>query len=347
MIAGRMLPPVPHPGRTPDLDEPRRARVEMRLSDRERVAVDRAAAEAGLSVGEWLRVTALTAAGASELVAQLRRVEPSLAERLETLQRRRMMEIPQGAMTPFWTHGPSANCRIDDCITERLAYPCAILFHVQATSIPLAPDDASPAARGRPSAESSDLAEGVPHTFQDEPTSRRATIAAKLIDPRMHVRVRPAFAVEGSHTIPAVVATMAMDDRGPTKPHAYAVLRRAGIVEAALELRPERGELPLHPFGDLPALLERYLDLLEGLDAQWPIVVGVSLVGVKGCRLRGPSLDDAHRYVWGTPLSRDEIALPVVELSKRPADVRAALRKPLDALWHEGGLRECQLVRGD
>lgn len=338
---------MPQPGRVPDLDEPRRARVEMRLSDRERVAVDRAAADAGLSVGEWLRVTALTAAGASDLITQLRRVEPSLADRLAALQRRRTMEIPQGAMAPFWTHGPTAHCSMEECVSERLAFPSALVLHAQATSIPWGPDEVWPPAHGRPRVRGSELPERVPRAFHEELMARRAAIAPNLMDPKMGLHTRTAWAVEDGCSIDAVVVTNAMDDRGPTKPHGYAVFRRIGLVEAVFELRANGTELALDSFPDLPALLERHLDLLVGVGAEWPIVVGISLVGVKGWQLRGPSLEDANRYVWGTPLPRGEISLPIVELAERPADLRVALRRPLDALWHEGGLRECHLLRGD
>ncbi len=320
--------------------------MQVRLSDAERAAFDRAASLAGLSVGEWLRVAGLTAAGEGELLAQLRRLEPSLVEWLGAQLRRRMAESRQGALTPKWTHGPRRGCPVEELVTEPITYVSAVLALVLPAAPLSAPDEVWPPRKGEPRTRLADLPQYLPRDFMRDRETRLAEIVGGLLEPGIGLDVRRAWAFEKGYTMDAAVATNAMDNREPTKPHAYAVLRPTGRIETGLELRDGR-ELYLGSFDDLVSSLARQLRLLDSLGVAWPIAIGISLFGVKGRQLRGPGVDDPLRYVVGSPLPTDEIVLPIVEIAGPEVDLRVALRPPLDALWQEGGLRECHLLRRD
>jgi hypothetical protein len=336
-----------NPGRVPELDEARSERVQVRLSEHERAAFGRASSLAGLSVGEWLRVAGLTAAGAGDLLAQLRRIEPSLVERLDTERRRRVMESRNGVLTPIWTHGPRANCAPDELRSENLRYDAAIVMHVLPAVFPYEPDEVWPPAKGQPRIRAADLnlPGYLPKEFVEEIDARRAAIVKGLLPPRLGATVRKEWAFEDGCILPAAVATNAMSDREPTKPHAYAVMRHTGRIETALELRRgDARELPLTPFGDLASILASQLSVLVNLGAPGPFALSLSLFGVKGRRLLGTGFDESDRLVLGAPLGSDEFFLPIVEVTGPEVDTRRALTRPLDALWQAGGHPEAHPI---
>jgi hypothetical protein len=340
---------VPSPGRTPDLDEARTERVQVRLSEHERAAFDRASALAGLSIGEWLRITGLTAAGAGELLAQLRRVAPSLSERVDIERRRRVMEARHGTLTPIWTHGPHAHCTVEQLVSEPIVYEAALVMHVLPRELPYGGDEAWPPKKGAPAIMVSELRDRGPRDLYEEVKARREAVIPALLPKNLGGSVRRAHAYEGGYQMDAAIATYAINDREPTKPHAWAKLTRSGRIETTLELRVEgrEKEIDLHPFVDLASILGPQLRLIDELGATFPIAVGLSLYGVKGKRLRGPALEDPQpdMYPLGRAVIDDEVFLPIVEVANADADARAVLQRPLDALWQACGLRECHVAR--
>jgi hypothetical protein len=326
-------------GRSPELDEARRARVEVRLSNPERSAIEDAAGRVGLSVGEWLRVTALTAAGAGDLLSQLRRIEPSLVERVDADRRRRVLS-PRASVAPIWTHGPHPHCRVEEMASERLTYEAEIRMDVRPSFFPHEPDEVWPPKRGEPRLRARDLRDPPPG-FDAEMRARRAGLTEGLLDPVVGLRIMSAWAWEHGYKVDAVVATNALEDRGPNQPHAFALLRHGGEIETALQLRPGE-QADLSDLADLRPILQRQLRLLHDLGAEGPFAVAVSLHGARGSRLRGPAIDRLD-FALGSPITEDHLFLPIVEVPTAD-DAVAALRQPLDALWQESGLQRCHLL---
>lgn len=79
-----------------------------------------------------------------------------------------------------------------------------------------------------------------------------------------------------------------------------------------------------------------YLCGLARLEVPLPLVVCLSFIRVKGCKLNaGPALEIRRPY--STAIDRDLLLLPDVLIEDYKNDVPKALRPAFDALWNAAG----------
>ena len=317
--------------------------------------LEHAAHRGGLPLGEWLRVLALTAAGAGEMLGQLRRVEASRRDRLDSFVRRRIPELREGVGTPFWTRAPAGVRRpqVTELTTERINYGAGIAMFIDPSKLSWRLEEIWPPSRHAAPMTAREIKEGVAAGTIDsrelyrEIEGRRAATAEMLNMRSLGRCVKRAHMYEQGFELDAILASDASEEHEQVKPHAHAMVRRSGAAESVIALDAKRGaELSLDRIARLPELLGRELSLLHELGAEVPYLLSVVVFGVQGRTLRGPSPDrDIRDYVRGTPLADDVVVLPIVEITDPAAEPLDVLRQPLDALWQEAGLRECHLTR--
>jgi hypothetical protein len=122
--------------------------------------------------------------------------------------------------------------------------------------------------------------------------------------------------------------------------HSYLQLFRSGIVEAvntSLLERESDGTKIIANVAYEDALLRglrRYLELQKRLGVEPPVVVMLSLLGVKGYTMYvGPE----RRFDVAHPIDRDALLLPEVLIEDLDTDAGIILRPVLDALWNAAG----------
>lgn len=331
-------------GRKPELDSARRSRIEVRLHERERAALVTAADRAGLPVSEWARVQLLTASGRPDLCEQLARVRPSREQELDTYRRGRCDEIRNGLKTPWWA------TRALESQPQPIAFGSAAVLHFMPSELAWDPDDVWP-----PAIESPDNSqEALLRALRDGERwpieaieTRRAALLELLLGTRVGVQTWPTLHAEDGYILDCHVACDAMPPER-VKPHAYSFLRRNGTIEAAFDLdhRSRDRELDLTTISDLIAQVPNSISLLHQLGATFPVHVALTLHGVRGRTVRGPSPTPttSGRYPLGHRFHDDELLLPIVTAKTPEIDVRELLRRPLDALWHFSGFPSCHLL---
>ena len=119
-------------------------------------------------------------------------------------------------------------------------------------------------------------------------------------------------------------------------PRAYAQLFRDGCVETVnANLVENNGIAPYCCERELLTFCKRYMELLTSFSLSLPVIVLVTLVGV-----RGSILSVQQRGVFReelTPVDRDILLLPDVVLQEVDEDLPTVLRPIFDALWNAGG----------
>jgi hypothetical protein len=122
--------------------------------------------------------------------------------------------------------------------------------------------------------------------------------------------------------------------------HSYLQVFRSGIVEAANTSLLEQGPDEQKFIASVPyeeALLfglRRILDLQKRLGVEPPVVVMLSLLGVKGYMMYIPM---ERRFGGGRPIDRDALLIPERLVEDLDADVDTVLRPVFDALWNATG----------
>lgn len=122
--------------------------------------------------------------------------------------------------------------------------------------------------------------------------------------------------------------------------HSYLQVFRSGIVEAAntslLEHGPEEPKfIASIPYEEaLLRGLRRILDLQKRLGVEPPVVVMLSLVGVKSYMMY---VAPERRFDGGHPIDRDALLIPEVLVEDLDGDVDAILHPIFDALWNATG----------
>jgi len=328
-------------GRPPELKSARQTRAGLRLHDDERLALRAAADRAGLPLGEWLRVVGLTAAGRSDLLEQLSRVRLSREEELDVFRRRRTEEIADGLRTPTWNPYPAHLAEDPSQVSKNIAFEAALVLHVWPSQFRWDPQAVWPPAREDLSRPGADIRRSL---SRRDIEARRQAVGDALLEKPSFSRLIFAFHSEDGFLLNTVLATDAALSEHKVRPYAYAFLRRNGTIEAAFSLDRDmdKEQLDLGLLGRLPQRVSAYVTLLDQLGGEAPAYVAISLHGVRGRTVHGP--DESGRYRGGSPLAKDVVNLPVVQVSDPTEDVAEALRRPLDALWHTCGLRECQVV---
>ena len=122
--------------------------------------------------------------------------------------------------------------------------------------------------------------------------------------------------------------------------HSYLQVFRSGIVEAVnrslLEHGPDEPKYIANVAYEDALLrgLRRILDLQKKLGVEPPVVVMLSLLGVKGYVMY---VGVERRFGGGRPIDRDALLIPEVLVEDLDADVDAILRPIFDALWNATG----------
>ena len=122
----------------------------------------------------------------------------------------------------------------------------------------------------------------------------------------------------------------------------YTQVFRNGIIESVkappVRLDGESRRLPGVRSEDmiLAAISTQFLPLLNGLGAEPPIVILVSVLGVRGWTVI-PNNPENYSMDGVTPITRDTLALPNVMIDSYDADVPRALKPTFDVLWNASG----------
>jgi len=124
------------------------------------------------------------------------------------------------------------------------------------------------------------------------------------------------------------------------KSHSYVQLFRNGIIEAVegLLLKPYNGELLIPSIAYEECLIRSladYLDVLKTLNVELPIIVFLTLVGVKGYlmttgRWRLSVSETAQ-------IDRDVLLLPEIFIESYDVDAKDILRPCFDSIWNACG----------
>lgn len=104
----------------------------------------------------------------------------------------------------------------------------------------------------------------------------------------------------------------------------YVFAERHGKTLAALKLRSKLIELTTSCFKEQ-----------QRLGVKLPIIVVLSLLGVKGCRLAIGNDHDQY------PIDRDALLIPEILVDSFDCDVRAEMKSIFDRLWNAGGASRC------
>jgi len=132
-------------------------------------------------------------------------------------------------------------------------------------------------------------------------------------------------------------ATFSRLDQQPAL--SYTLLMRDGMLEAVdtALLRPYQGRLLVPGVAyeqKILGAISRYLTILPNLGVTPPVIILLSLLGVRGYLLAGEDYGMGFR---GEQLDRDELVLPGVTLDDLNADPTPRLRPMFDALWNAFG----------
>jgi hypothetical protein len=311
-------------GRPAELGEARSARLELRLHDVERDAIERAALDAGLATGEWSRAILLTAAGSTALLSQLHRVERSPQERLESFRRRRLAEIAAGRKTPFHT----ARSTEHRGSLKRMKFPQGVTLHLAPRLISLP----GSVLRGNG-------VDVVKHT--------------RLIDQEFTPLLFPHHGTGDSH------GTTVIEDgyvrpgailyiphlSGLVTPIGYSYLQGGDTLETVLVEHVSSTRIEPSLVADLRHIVAGHLTALHAIGAVPPLVLGISLFGVGDVEV--PVRRDLEGAYTPKRLVGEEHFLPLVTIPSWEADLREMLRGPLDALWRSAGHDACPYVDDD
>lgn len=130
----------------------------------------------------------------------------------------------------------------------------------------------------------------------------------------------------------------AIQDTEGAEKNSYAQYFRNGIIES-VDLLPRRKENELH-YGsfehDLPKGLKRLLRLNEGTGVQPPLVIMLTITGVRGYTI--PYGRD-HSASGGPPhpINRNDLLIPEIIIEDFETDVDRALEPIIDAMWNASG----------
>lgn len=120
---------------------------------------------------------------------------------------------------------------------------------------------------------------------------------------------------------------------------AYTQIYRNGVIEAVraeiLSSLQVPGIIPSFPYEH--ALIEYFpecLKVLKGLGCSAPILVGISLIGVRGMKL---AVDRMISRSGGTAIDRDVLVLPEIMVEDLSASAGPLLKPVLDLVWNACG----------
>ncbi len=121
----------------------------------------------------------------------------------------------------------------------------------------------------------------------------------------------------------------------------YAQTFRSGCIESVfsgLAQSEEKGRPPSIPIQECEKwtleAVARYVRTLNELSIGFPMVVMLSMMGVKGAVFAIGRGIDAHAQ----PIDRDPLLLPEIVIEEAPRDLPRLMRPMFDAAWNAGGL---------
>lgn len=122
--------------------------------------------------------------------------------------------------------------------------------------------------------------------------------------------------------------------RNPT----YLQLFRSGAIEgvdAQMFGRGDKNQIPCVTFEEeFIDALKRYLCVQKEIGAECPIVVMLSLLGVKGFTMAMPRNYWSHREY---PIDRDDLIIPEILVESWDVDAATAIKPAFDAVWQASG----------
>jgi hypothetical protein len=307
-------------GRPPELDEPRGVSLNIRLHEIEREAVGRAALDAGLSLSEWSRAVLMTAAGSSQLLEQLARIEPALEEKLDTFRRRRLPEIVAGRNTPPYTPRKNGTPQV----FKRARFQSGVVLHIAPQRLVWPP----PFGRLTTTTEAFGEAQRI-----------RADFTKALMPNGISGEQSQTVIVDEGYLLPCVLGWGRFDAHRGHPPEGFARLHRAGFIETVLTHQLGGGSVSCALVEDLRRIVASQLVAVREIRALAPVALALSVFGMQGSfvEVRDNGVHSQDRRA----LYSDEIFLPIVTIPGWDVDVRAILREPLDALWRLGDYERC------
>ncbi|MBW4421210.1 MAG: ATP-binding protein [Myxacorys californica WJT36-NPBG1] len=119
--------------------------------------------------------------------------------------------------------------------------------------------------------------------------------------------------------------------------YSYAQLFRNGAIEAACSLMKGDDTHVIEKDYELKVLksLDKYLHLLQELSINSPIIISLTMIGVKGYKV-GRSIFDASPYT-ARIIDRDVLIIPEISLEEYGVVLENAMRPSFDAVWQASG----------
>lgn len=120
--------------------------------------------------------------------------------------------------------------------------------------------------------------------------------------------------------------------------YTYVQLYRMGIIEAvegsSVITNNDGKFLDTTYEKELLALVPQYLSLLKGLNINTPIVLFLTITGVKGFRIpHRQTFLKSDRFV----IDRDDLILPEVFIESYDVDIKGIMRPLFDLVWNACG----------
>ena len=150
--------------------------------------------------------------------------------------------------------------------------------------------------------------------------------------------LRPMGATGWNHRI-NLDGFVTFESHGEKSAFSYTQMFRTGVAEAAFSLSSDGGKkaLPSVAFEYYTLeMVKEYLSFAEVFEIEPPVLVFLSLVGVRGCIL---GLNTGVFIGGGNvPLAEDVLTLPEVVIEERNEPLHLALKPAFDMVWNAFGL---------
>jgi len=119
----------------------------------------------------------------------------------------------------------------------------------------------------------------------------------------------------------------------------YTQIFRQGMIESACNMWDTENIIPSYAYEDwLLKTIKNYLDILNGLNMDFPIIIMVSLLGVKGFKMN-ISKDLEWRLIIPNEnkIDRDNLIINEVIMNNKNEDISKLVKPVFDAVWNSCG----------
>lgn len=187
----------------------------------------------------------------------------------------------------------------------------------------------------------------VPASFEDDSRLILHLVPLSAFDPSTRYDLSHLSRVENSHYVRPMGLTNIdiahnFDGVAGYRANAYTQVFRNGIIESVRlpRVRQDEDGRPLMGVANedliLNAMRDQFLPLLSSLEVEPPIVILISVLGVRGWRIFPPNPEN-YSMDGVTAIDRDTLPLPNVIVDSYDADVPRALKPAFDVLWNASG----------